>query len=250
MTKLSFDEDALVRKMAQVFLAVQVGALVIVFASVLLKLQALALSVSCLTFAIFIVVVIWLFLKYTNHPLVQEKRTIMQQVNTLQTSIQTQNRLIQSAEKKRGELTQDEQSEIRRILEALQNDYIQNGLKTNYIKDAAISGVGNALKGRLAENGITSAFNISDRISTISGFGEAKQRALCAWRQAVNELLEKSKPIELPIDQSENIKNKYRALHDQNDTDERNASSQKQNLDNELSLLLPRLESLSSITFT
>ena len=250
MTKLSFDEDALVRKVTPYFLAVQVGSLVIVFAFVLLKLQALALSLSCLTFAIFIALAIWLFLRYTKHPLVQEKRTIMQQVNTLQTGIQTQNRLIQSAEKKRGELTQDKQNEIQRILKALQNDYIQNGLKTNYVKDAKISGIGNALKVRLAENGITNAFNISDRISTISGFGDAKQKALFAWRQAVIDLLEKSKPVELPIEQSENIKNKYQALHDQNDKAERNAHNQKQNLDNGLSLLLPRLESLSSITFT
>jgi DNA-binding helix-hairpin-helix protein with protein kinase domain len=98
--------------------------------------------------------------------LVQEKRTITQQVNKLQTGIQTQNNLIRSAEKKRGELTQDNQKEIQIKLEALQNDYVQNGLKSNYIKDATIPGVGNALKERLAKNRITNAFNISKRVST------------------------------------------------------------------------------------
>jgi hypothetical protein len=110
--------------------------------------------------------------------------------------------------------------------------------------------VGNALKGRLAENGITTAFDISDRISTIPGFGEAKQRALFTWRQSVTETFEKSIPIGLPVDQSENIENKYQALHSQNDEIERNARDQRQDLENELSMLLPRLESLSSISFT
>jgi membrane protein implicated in regulation of membrane protease activity len=125
MAMFSFDEDAFVRKVTRLFLALQLGALVIVFALMLLKLQALALSLSCLTFAIFIGVVIWLFLRYTNHPLVREKKSIAQQVNTVQTSIQTLDRLIQSTEKKRGELARDKQNEIQGLLKALQNDHIK-----------------------------------------------------------------------------------------------------------------------------
>src|SRR5262245_18367022 len=107
MAEISFDEDSLVRKLTPFILAGQVGALIIVFALVRLRLQALALSLSCLTFAVFIAVVIWLFLMYKNPLLVQEKRMIKQQVNTLQTDVQTQDRAIQATEKKRGELIQD-----------------------------------------------------------------------------------------------------------------------------------------------
>jgi hypothetical protein len=249
MTKLSFDQDVLVRKLTPYFLAGQVGAFVIVFAFVLLNLQGLALSLSCLTFAIFVAMGSWLFLRYKNHPLVREKSTLIQQVNTVQAGVRTQNAGIQSAEKKRAELTQAQQGELQRTLLALQNDYIQNGLRTNQIKDATIPGVGNALKARLNENGITSALHVSDRIASISGFGEAKQTALFAWRGSVLQLLEKSKPAKLPFDRSEIINDKYLALQDQNDRAESNARNQKQNLEHELSSLLPRLESLSSITF-
>jgi hypothetical protein len=187
--------------------------------------------------------------RYTRHPLVQEKRTVAAQVLALRTDILTQEQLIQSAAKKRGALTQDQQSELKKTLEALQNDYIRSGLHTNSIRDAAIPGIGNALKARLAENGITSALHVTGSIASISGFGAAKQSALFAWRGAVLQHLEKSKPARLPFDQSDRINDKYLVLQDQNDRAEDHARNQKQKLDDELSSLLPRAESLSSITF-
>ena len=249
MTKLSFDADPLVRRVTSLFVAGQIGALVIVFALITLKLQGLAVSLSCLTFLLFMAVALWLFLRYRNDPLVQEKRKVTVQVLALRTDILTQDQIIQSATKKRGELTQDQHNELKRALAALQNVYIQDGLRTNHIKDATVSGVGNALKARLAENGITSAIHVTDRVAAISGFGEAKQKALFAWRASVLQLLEKSKPAKLLFDQSETINDRYLALQGQNDGAESNARNQRENLEHELSSLLPRLESLSSITF-
>ena len=249
MTKLSFNQDPLVRKVTSFFLAGQLGALVLVFAFIGLKLQGVALALSCLTFLLFLAVGFWLLFRYARHPLVQEKRTVAAQVLALRTDILTQEQLIQSAAKKRGELTQAQQSEMKKALEALQNDYIRAGLQMNSIRDAAIPGIGNALKARLAENGITSALHVTGSIASISGFGAAKQSALFAWRGAVLQHLEKSKPARLPFDQSDRINDKYLVLQDQNDRAEDHARNQKQKLDDELSSLLPRAESLSSITF-
>jgi hypothetical protein len=249
MSKASFQENPRIRKALRYFLVLQIGSAVLVFLLIVLQLQSLAFLLSLATFAVFIIALILLYLSYSNHPIVRQKRALIQQIGIIQAGILSEKRAIQTAEKTRGELTQAKQSEILRALESLQTSHIQRGLETSYLKDAAIPGVGPKLKEKLATYGIVSAAQVSNHVSEIPGFGEAKLQALAGWKALVNAKLDSSKPTELPSEDSEAIENKYKARHATNDETERSAQTTRQTLENDLTPLLPTLESLSSITF-
>ncbi len=249
MSKTSFQENPRIRKALRYFLVLQVGSVLLVFVLIVLKLQTLALCLSSITFAAFIVGLILLYLTYTNHPIVQEKRALTQQIAALQTGILAQEQALQKAEKTRGELKQAEQAEIQRSLESLQTSHIQHGLETSYLEDARIPGIGPRLKEKLSDYGIVSAAQVDDRVLQIPGLGDAKWLALVGWKFIIRERFDSSKPIGLPLEDGEAIKSKYQALHDTNDEIERSAQAAKQTLENDLTHLMPRLQSLSSITF-
>ena len=249
MSKASFQENPRIRTALRYFLVLQIGSAVIVFLLILLKLQSLAFLLSLATFAVFIVALVLLCLSYSNHPIVQQKRALIQQIGTLQAGILSERMAIQTAEKTRGELTQAKRNEIQHTLESLQKSHIQRGLETSYLKDAAIPGIGPKLKEKLAAHGIVSAAQVSGRVSEMPGFGQAKQQALTGWKALVHVKLDSTKPTELPSEDSEVIENKYKARHATNDEVERSAQTTKQTLENDLTPLLPTLESLSSITF-
>ena len=61
MQHVSFNNEPNTRKLAGYFLWLQLGALILVFGLIALDLQGLALSLSCLTFFVFVGVVGWLY---------------------------------------------------------------------------------------------------------------------------------------------------------------------------------------------
>jgi len=249
MAKVSFDENPAIQKRMLYFLVFQIGAMFLVLILIGLKLQSLALALSLLTFMAFVGVLVWLYWSYTKISIVQEKRNIQLKVNELQTGIHLHSRTIQLVHKKRKELEQAEIAEIQSTLETLQRIHIKNGLETTFVRDATIPGIGPKLKDKLAAYGIVNASHVSNRVSNIPGFGEAKLQSLMNWRSLVLARLESTKPAELPQEQSESIKNKFQASHNENNNAGQDAQGKKEKLETELKEVLPRLESLSSITF-
>jgi hypothetical protein len=249
MSKDTFEENPTIRKGLRYFLMMQIGAVLVVFILIALNLHLLALVLSLMTFMIFIAILIWLYLVYTKLSLVQEKRAVQQRVNELQVGFQLQSKAIQLVHQKREYLERAEKDEIQSTLEILQNNYIKTGLEANFIRDATIPGIGPKLKEKLSAYGIVSAAQVSDHVSNISGFGEAKRLALMSWRSLVYARLEHTKPTKLTLERSESIKIKFQTLQDENSNAGQQAQDKKLKLETELNKLLPRLESLSAITF-
>jgi endonuclease YncB( thermonuclease family) len=250
LENVTFENDNLSRKVAQYFLLLQIAAMVFVFILIANEFYSLALGITFITLLLFIGILTWLYLRYQGMPVVKEKRSLQQAASQLQNSILKEANTIRATKKKRETLSQDEQKEKNYALRILQQNYLQNGLSTSYIKDAKISGVGPKLKERLATYRITTAAHISNKISEIPGIGEAKRLALTGWRSVIYAQLERTKPIELPYEQLEIIGKKYQALHEQNDINERNAQENQLRLNSDLSALQPRLKQLKPITFT
>ena len=249
MSRITFEEDPFSRKVMMVLLMVQVAAMVIVVGLSTIDLFSLALAISFLTFIIFVAIIIWLYSRYRNIPIVREKSELERLILKFQRSIQTEGNIIQVATKERGDLFQAGKSENNATLKKLQQDHFQNGLADSTIKDAAIPGVGPRLKERLASYGIVNAAHISNKISELPGFGEAKRQALMNWQTLVMTKLESTKPARLTNEQFESIKHKYQDLHHKNDAAANNARASRQVLQYELNSLKPRLRQLDSITF-
>ncbi len=249
MTKITFEDDPSSRKMLRFLLLLEIVAMAIVVGSIAFHLYSFALAISFMTFIVFIAILLWLYLRYRSTPVVREKHDLEQQILHLQNSIRAESNNILFAKQKRDGFFKAEQTEIDTTLLNLQQNYIQKGLASSYIKDATIPGVGPKLKERLVTYHIYSADHISDKISEIPGFGDAKCQALVGWRTLVYTQLESTKPVELSNEQLESIKQIHEAFHNENDANEKKARNNKQNLENNLNSLQPRLEQLSPITF-
>jgi len=248
MSGAIFEDDS-TRKVMRFLLLIQITATLMVFGLIIFEFYSLALAISFLTFIAFIAIVVWLYIRYRNIPIVRQKSTLKRILLRFQKSIETETNIIHAAQKEREELLQAEKAEIHIALGNLQKDHIENGLVSAAIKDAAIPGVGPKLKERLAEDGILNAAHITDKISGLPGFGEAKRLALLIWRSSVMAGLERTKPTGLTNEQLETIKQKYRELHFKNDAAGKHALASKLVLEYEVDSLEPRLQQLASITF-
>jgi hypothetical protein len=245
-----FEDDSSPRRAIRSVLLVQITAVGIVLALILLQFYSLALSLSCITFFVLAAAALWLYLHYQKIPIVHEKRQLQKRALDLQRKIYAQGNRIQAATRKRTALFQDQHDEINIVLQHSQQAYIKNGLEGNQIKDAQIPGVGSKLKERLAEHRITNAAQIkNESLSKILGFGESKRQALFSWRNTLQADLESTKPTRLTEEQAESIKGKYQARHHENDIAERDAQARKRDFTNELNTIRPRLEQLAPVTF-
>ena len=249
MTDVIFKDDPSSRKVMRSLLLLQITAMMIVIGLILFESYSLALTISLLTFIVFIASVLWLYLRYQKIPLVREKADVQQRLLTAQNKIRTEVNNIQSARRKRESLYQAEKDEMSATLKKSQEDYIANGLASSSLKHAAITGVGPKLKERLAVYGVVSAATIGNNLSRIPGFGQAKRQALITWRSAVMAKLDSTKPISLTNEQFEYITQTYQALRQLNDTTEKNAQEAKRAAEYELNSLAPRLKQLAPITF-
>ncbi len=209
----------------------------------------LALGVSFLTLILFIAVLIGLYFRYTNLPIVQEKSVLEQRISKFQKSVQAEGSSLKEAARKRDELIEAEKNEIETALSNVQDAYIEYGLTSATIKDAAIPGIGPKLKERLAEYGILTAAQVNDQISELSGFGEAKRQVLVNWRRSVLAALENTKPSSLRQERQEAIKHHYEKLHEQNELGVRDALESRNILEHELKSFVPQLKGMAPVSF-
>jgi hypothetical protein len=249
MSNLSFEDDALSRKVTRVFLLLQIAGMTIVVILSFLDLFLFALAISYFTFFIFIAIVLWLYSRYHEIPLVREKRELERLFHRFQKRIQAEEGVIQAAITERTRLFHAEKEEIHWTLRALQKDYIERELARASLQVAPIPGIGPKLKERLAEYGVESAAQITEKIADIPGFEEAKRLALISWRSSVLAALEDLTPQALPEEQLESIQGMYHALHNTNNAAERKARASKQILEHELISFKPRLQELAPLTF-
>jgi hypothetical protein len=250
MSDIIFEDDASSRKATRFLLLFQIPAVGIVLALILFQFYSLALSLSCITFFVFAGMALWLYFHYQKIPLVQEKSQLQWRAIDLGHKIATEGKIIQAAIRKRTVLFEDQQDEFNVVLQNSQQTYIKNGLEGSYIKEAQIPGVGPKLKERLAEHQILNAAQIiGERLSKIPGFGDSKRQALFRWKSTLRAQFESTKPARLTDEETETLNGKYRALHHENDTAERNAQARKRDFTNELNTIRPRLEQLAPITF-
>jgi len=250
MQNIRFENDHFARKVMKYFLLLQIIAIILVFALIAFHLYSLALGISFTTLLIFIAIFLWLYLRYQSKPIVKEKSDLQRRVFHLQKNIREEANAIRGTKRRREGLLQDEQKENDASLINLQRDYIKQGLSSSQIKDAVIAGVGPKLKERLVTYRIFTAADISNKITDIPGFGEAKRLALLGWQAAIYAQLDRTKPAKLPNEQLENIQRKYQSLQEQNDSNEKKAEEKHQKLENDLDSLKPRLEQLAPITFS
>jgi hypothetical protein len=249
MSKTTFTDDPVSRTMIRSFLLLQLAAMVIVVWLSLTDLFFLALAISFLTLLVFILSILGLYFRYRNFPFVREKRKLERLVHKFQKSNHRDDKTIKAAIAERVRLVQLERDEINAELRALQKIHIAKGLAHAYIRTTSIPGVGPKLKDRLAGYGIMNAAQITEKISELHGFGEAKRVALISWRQSVIASLESTKPGSLPREQLEAIRGKYQTLHDQNNAAEREAYTSKRLLNSELISFQLKLQNLTRFTF-
>lgn len=249
MSSISFEADPLSWKVTRFFLLLQIAGLIVVVGLCLRNHYFLALTISLLTLFAFFAVLLWLYSRYLELPLVREKRELERLAYKFQKGNQSETQIIQAAIRQREVLFQAEKDEIHRALETLQRDHLENGLTAARVSDATIPGIGPRLKERLAGYGVVSAAQVTEKTSRLPGFGETKHQALMNWRVSVVARLESTRPHALPHEQLEAIKQKYQSLQDQNDAAERKARASKQLLEHELTSFQPRIQHLAPLTF-
>ena len=191
---------------------------------------------------------IYIFSRYKQIPLVQEKAVHLKTRNQIKGDIRKTQSRINKCEKMHSRISNEEselleerkaahektlleikrkkesfkQSESQKIaleLKRLQNEFVNQGLKSTYIHKARIHGFGQVSKQKLIEYGVSTAYSISyNRITSIPGFGETKARVLVTWKNSVINQLHIEKPKELPHEQEVSIRayfnTQYRQLDD------------------------------------
>jgi hypothetical protein len=245
----SFVDDLFSRRVMRFLLLLEIAAMFVVVVFSFKHLFLLALILSFLTLLFFVATLQWLYTRYKGLPVVREKRELERLSLKFQKRIQMEEQNIQAAIKGRADLFLAEKAENSTALRTLQKEYIEKGLMSASIQEAAIEGIGQKFKEGLAEYNIRSAADITEKISEVPGFGEAKGQALLDWRSCVLQNLESTQPENLPEKQDEAIQARYRALQDQNNAAHRRALTSRQMLQYELISFRERLKQLASFTF-
>jgi hypothetical protein len=222
------------QRLVTVFLGIAVGGILVAAAlrsagpSWIHWAQALVALASVLS-GIVLVIICWL--RYRSLDIVREKSTVaaasrkrdaIKQVErtALSNRADAHQQLLKSLAARRGELNKSEGAELASTLKTLQNRYLSDGLKASAVGSGEIDGLGPKLKERLARSGIVSAADVSSsRVSNVQGFGEAKTRAVVAWRTRIEGRLEATKPIRLPQEVEGPIKERYAGRSSQLDSE-------------------------------
>jgi len=191
------------------------------------------------SFLLLIAIAIFLYLKYRNIPVVQEKAIFVEQkkeiedekkqiedsiskcdrirnriskeeIKQLHQREAQHNNLLSDVKRNREQFKQKEIREIAGELEDLQQKFIIRGLKDTKILDENIPRFGKLRKEKLVANGIVTAYDITfDRVSSIFGFGKSRANSLVAWRESVESQLDARKPEKLPSYREERIREYY-----------------------------------------
>jgi hypothetical protein len=94
-----------------------------------------------------------------------------------------------------AKLTQAETDERERLLKAVQENYVIDFLRSQFIASSSVFGIGAAYTARLLEAGLVTAADIDGRITHIPGIGPARQTALIRWRRILEQGARRSAPI-------------------------------------------------------
>ncbi len=249
MSNITFIEDPSSRKVTRFLFLLQIIGMGIVLILSLRHLVFHAIAISVLTLIIFMIILLWLYARFRELPVIREKRELERLVLKFQKGVHTEEQNIQAAVKERARLFQAEKEEISIALGTLQKNHIQNGLRMASIQETSISGVGPKLKERLAGHDILSAADIPDKVMALPGIGEEERQALMDWRRSVLEKLQNTQPSAPPQKQLTAIQKKAQALQGQNNATDRKARVSQQMLEHELVCFRERLGQLAPFTF-
>src|SRR5688572_18221202 len=142
----SFHNDTLSRTVMRSLLLLQLGAMVVVLRLCLSGSFIPALVISLLTLSFLLAVIGWLYARYRALPVVREKRSLRGLVKKFEQHRRIEEVRIYAAIRERARLVQAEKRELHSALQALQTDYIENGLRSASIEGAAIPGIEPNLK--------------------------------------------------------------------------------------------------------
>lgn len=151
------------------------------------------------------------------------QRDETKKISSIQGTLGTQ---MLDLDKKISSLKQSEVDETNRATIALQENYVKNRLSTHSIANSSIPGIGATYKSRLCIAGVNTAADIDWRIRNVYGIGSARQAALFAWRQALENEARQYVPNLLASDRLA-INSKYQSERQRHET-------AKQALQNEL----------------
>jgi hypothetical protein len=105
-----------------------------------------------------------------------------------------------------------EVAEVQRALTALQERFVREWMTAAHIRSAGIRDVGQALKERLEDNGVHSAWDATyQTVLQVYGFGRARASAVAAWRSKVEAQARRQIPPALDFSAREGIAARYRA---------------------------------------
>ena len=249
MSKITFAEDPSSRNVIRFLLILQVTGMILGVCLRLLRLFSIAFAISILTLLLFAAGLAWLYSRYLNIPIICEKDKFRHLLDKFQKHVRIEGNRIRAATQERERLLEAEKEEIDLTLHNLQTEHVEAGLAAASIHEAAIPGVGDSLKERLAEQGIVSAAQVTEGISALPGFGRTNHQALLSWQRSELERLERTKPAKLTERQLQRIQGKYQALQEKNGAVESRARSSMELLEHELMMLKPRLRDLAFLTF-
>ncbi len=101
-------------------------------------------------------------------------------------------------------------AEVHKKLKRLQARHRRNKLASYTLVDARVNGIGKALTQALEEAGIVTAADVElERLTHVSGVGDAKATNLITWRQQIEAEIAETMPDTLPPEQQSSIHAKY-----------------------------------------
>ena len=249
MSETDFRKDLFARKISRYLLIFEIISLFISFILLLLKITSIAFALATITLLVFIGIFTWLYIRYQSFPIVQEKISLTKETTNLQLKIKAEINKINNVNQKQSQLVDAEKSEKNSALDRLQKEHINNGLANTRIDISNIPSIGPKLKERLASYGIVTAANINQNIRSIEGFGEAKTQTLLSWRNSIYENLVKTKPMNLPFETIDSIKEKYSILKNENETVGATAETNKKIFEESFKTKQQRLNQLIPVKF-
>jgi ABC-type multidrug transport system fused ATPase/permease subunit len=227
----------------------QVSAFVIGLVLTLAHLSSIALIITFISLVLLLGVLSWFYIRYRSYSIVQEKRKLYQLNNNLQAQILAHTTNIQLTHQNREKLEHAEQDERAIALRNLQKKHIESGMINSRIADADIPGIGPGLKQRLAAHGFSTAANIGENVTYVEGFGPAKTQAILDWKNKTYNHFNATKPTDLPPERDNEIKDKYKILHANNDAERQNLEENKNKLENARKEIQPRITQLLPFTY-
>jgi DNA-binding helix-hairpin-helix protein with protein kinase domain len=89
-------------------------------------------------------------------------------------------------------------NELSTALAAIQAAHLDAGLKAVPLDHAAVPGIGEMLEEKLRENGILTAYDVTEKtVKSVQGIGKSKATTLIWWRESYEKEIQATQPLEL-----------------------------------------------------